>query len=98
MTDDLAILHDYIERCSNWGRWGRDDQLGTVNLITGEKIREAAALVNVGKSIALTSPTTRTARRTVTSAERIPICTNSPRGPDTSSASNTTWKPPPSPS
>ncbi len=56
MTDDLAILEDYIQRCSNWGRWGRDDQLGTVNLITPEKVREAAVLVKVGKTISLTMP------------------------------------------
>ena len=54
MTNDLVILEDYINRCSNWGRWGPDDQLGTVNLITPDKVREAAALVKVGKSISLT--------------------------------------------
>jgi kynurenine formamidase len=56
MSNDLAILDDYIQRCSNWGRWGPDDQLGTVNLITAEKVREAAALVKAGKSISLTMP------------------------------------------
>jgi len=56
MTNDLAVLEDYIQRCSNWGRWGPDDQLGTVNLITPDKIREAAALVKVGKTISLTMP------------------------------------------
>jgi len=56
MTNDLAVLENYIQRCSNWGRWGPDDQLGTVNLITAEKIREAAALVKVGKTISLTMP------------------------------------------
>ena len=30
---------------SNWGRWGKDDQIGTLNLITPAKRREAAALV-----------------------------------------------------
>ena len=53
MTNDLAVLEDYIQRCSNWGRWGPDDQLGTVNLITADKIREAATLVKVGKTISL---------------------------------------------
>jgi kynurenine formamidase len=56
MTGDLSILENYIQRCSNWGRWGRDDQLGTVNLITPEKVREAAALVKIGKTIPLTMP------------------------------------------
>ena len=30
---------------SNWGRWGKDNQLGTLNLITKEKRKRAAALV-----------------------------------------------------
>lgn len=38
---------------SNWGRWGRDDQVGAVNLITPEKRRQAAALVKEGVSISL---------------------------------------------
>ncbi|SPM42766.1 Kynurenine formamidase [Mycobacterium numidiamassiliense] len=56
MIDDLALLENYIERCSNWGRWGPDDQLGTVNLITSDTVREAAALVKVGRMISLTMP------------------------------------------
>jgi kynurenine formamidase len=56
MTNDLAILEAYIQRCSNWGRWGPDDQLGTVNLITPDKVREAAALAKAGKTISLTMP------------------------------------------
>ena len=38
---------------SNWGRWGKDDQLGALNLITPQKRREAAALVKEGTSISL---------------------------------------------
>jgi kynurenine formamidase len=38
---------------SNWGRWGKDDQLGTINLITPEKRRKAAALVTEGFSVSL---------------------------------------------
>src|SRR4051812_8467550 len=33
---------------SNWGRWGPDDELGTLNLITPEKRRQAAGLVSEG--------------------------------------------------
>ena len=29
----------------NWGRWGDDDELGTLNLITDDKVAEAASLV-----------------------------------------------------
>lgn len=37
----------------NWGRWGAEDQLGTANLITPAKRREAAKLVREGVSISL---------------------------------------------
>jgi len=38
---------------SNWGRWGKDDQIGTLNLITPDKRRQAAALVRDGVSVSL---------------------------------------------
>jgi kynurenine formamidase len=38
---------------SNWGRWGKEDQLGTLNLITAELKIQAASLVKEGKSISL---------------------------------------------
>ena len=43
---------------SNWGRWGKDDQLGTLNLITPEKRKAALALV---KASALTPARSRLA-------------------------------------
>ena len=43
----------WMTEISNWGRWGPDDQLGTLNLITDEKRREAAALVKDGVSVSL---------------------------------------------
>jgi kynurenine formamidase len=38
---------------SNWGRWGKDDQIGAANLITPAKRRQAAALVKEGFSVSL---------------------------------------------
>ena len=38
---------------SNWGRWGKDDQVGALNLITPAKRRQAAALVREGFSVSL---------------------------------------------
>ncbi len=38
---------------SNWGRWGKDDQLGAVNLITPAKRKEAAAEVKEGFAVSL---------------------------------------------
>ncbi|MDF2581878.1 MAG: putative cyclase [Mycobacterium sp.] len=37
----------------NWGRWGDDDELGTLNLITADKVAEAAATVKKGTVISL---------------------------------------------
>ena len=37
----------------NWGRWGADDQVGAVNLITPQKRVAAAALVKTGRTVPL---------------------------------------------
>jgi hypothetical protein len=58
-TQDPSVLvtretvAQWEEELSNWGRWGPDDQRGTLNLITPEKTREAAALVSEGESVTL---------------------------------------------
>jgi len=38
---------------SNWGRWGKDDQKGSINLITPAKRKAAAALVREGLAVSL---------------------------------------------
>jgi kynurenine formamidase len=40
---------------SNWGRWGKDDQLGTLNLITPAKRMAALALVKEGVPVSLST-------------------------------------------
>ena len=44
------------ERLSNWGRWGADDERGTTNLITRERVVAAARLVRTGKVFDLGIP------------------------------------------
>src|SRR2546422_825909 len=41
---------------SNWGRWGADDQRGTLNLLTTEQVTRAAGLVRRGKVYSLAVP------------------------------------------
>ena len=41
----------WFDTLSNWGRWRDDDQLGTLNLVTPEKRRRAAALVTEGTTV-----------------------------------------------
>ena len=38
---------------SNWGRWGKADEIGTLNLITPEKRKQAAGLVRDGFSVSI---------------------------------------------
>src|SRR5919106_377030 len=40
---------------SNWGRWGKDDEMGALNLITPAKRKAAAALVREGLPVSLAS-------------------------------------------
>lgn len=45
-----------IDALSNWGRWGTDDQLGTVNLVTPAKRLQAARVVSEGVSVTCARP------------------------------------------
>ncbi|MFF0015837.1 cyclase family protein [Streptomyces sp. NPDC005374] len=51
-----AAFHDIAKRVNNWGRWGADDEIGTLNLITDEVVREAAASVRTGRRVPLALP------------------------------------------
>ena len=48
-----AEYERWKKELSNWGRWGADDQIGALNLITPAKRRQAAALVRDGVSVSL---------------------------------------------
>lgn len=45
-----------FESVKNWGRWGPDDQLGTMNFITPDRVRAAAGLVRSGRRVSLQIP------------------------------------------
>jgi kynurenine formamidase len=47
------VFTELAREVNNWGRWGDDDERGTLNLITEAKVREAAALVRQGRRIPL---------------------------------------------
>src|ERR1700723_163581 len=46
-------LHDAAEKYKNWGKWGPDDEIGTLNYTQPEDIIAAAQLVKKGKVISL---------------------------------------------
>src|SRR4051794_41904098 len=52
-TDPEGAIAAAAKRCSNWGRWGTDDVLGTLNFLDDAKRREGAALIRRGASFSL---------------------------------------------
>ena len=46
----------WIRERRNWGRWGKDDQRGAMNLVTPAKRVAAARLVKSGRSVLLSRP------------------------------------------
>ena len=44
---------ELFHKISNWGRWGKDDQLGSANLVTTAKRKQAVALVKSGVTVSL---------------------------------------------
>jgi kynurenine formamidase len=50
-----------FQSVKNWGRWGEDDQLGTMNYITPQTVRAAAGLVRSGRRATMSIPMSTTA-------------------------------------
>jgi kynurenine formamidase len=50
------IVRDTGKRLRNWGKWGADDERGTLNYITPEAIVKAAALIRRGAVFSLAIP------------------------------------------
>lgn len=57
----MAEFDRIFESVKNWGKWGPDDQLGTLNYITPAKVREAAGLVKSGRQVSMEIPINKVA-------------------------------------
>jgi len=53
---DATNLPELARRVSNWGRWRTDDERGTMNFVTPDVIRRAAACVRRGTVFSLALP------------------------------------------
>jgi len=49
----IDLVHETAKRCCNWGKWGPDDEIGTLNYITPEDVTAAARLVRKGSVFSL---------------------------------------------
>jgi kynurenine formamidase len=59
---NAAEFDELFQRVSNWGRWGTDDQLGSANLVTAAKRKQAIGLAKDAVSVSLAhSPLTEQA-------------------------------------
>ena len=53
MPDEIpseAQVLEWMESLSNWGRWGEDDQLGALNLITPAKRLDAVQEIVISRN------------------------------------------------
>jgi len=55
-TVTVAAFEEIFESVKNWGRWGPDDELGTLNFVTAERVREAASRVRSGRRVSMAIP------------------------------------------
>src|SRR5262249_61872100 len=56
ITVSKAAVEEAFNALSNWGRWGKDDQIGTLNHVTPQDVVAAAKLIKRGKAFALGIP------------------------------------------
>ncbi|MWB78262.1 cyclase family protein [Pseudooceanicola sp. 216_PA32_1] len=68
-----ADLDDYARRLSNWGRWGDDDEIGTLNFVTPRMVAEAAQLVTEGARFSLGLPFEKDGPQTLSKIRTNPI-------------------------
>lgn len=59
MSSTEQTIVEAAEKYRNWGKWGAEDQLGTLNYITSAKIAEAGKLISQGKVFSLALPLDR---------------------------------------
>ena len=83
--DDDALIDGYLSRYRTWGRWGTDDQAGTLNHLGPQSVRQAQALIDDGGILGLGRPIApRSAQRygppTVHLMTELPSDSITPRG------------------
>jgi kynurenine formamidase len=55
-TFSIAEFEQLFDKLKNWGRWGDDDELGTLNFLGSAETAQAARLVRAGQSVSLGRP------------------------------------------
>lgn len=50
------VVLQVADRVRNWGRWGDDDEIGTLNFLTDDVVRAAASCIRSGRRFSLAYP------------------------------------------
>lgn len=58
---DRASFDALFESLKTWGRWGADDERGTMNYLTADKVAAAAGLVRTGRTVSMAIPINKVA-------------------------------------
>jgi kynurenine formamidase len=56
MTASIDTVRELGNRHRNWGRWGENDQRGTLNFVTAAEITRAGSLIQAGRVISMALP------------------------------------------
>src|SRR3977135_1028568 len=64
ITVGKKAIAEATENLKNWGRWGADDQIGTLNHVRPEDVVHAAGLIQRGQVFALGIPLDRSGPQT----------------------------------
>jgi kynurenine formamidase len=79
---DARTVREWGRRYSNWGRWGEQDELGTLNFVTRERVLAACALPRSGRVISCGLPFDRNGPQTGNGPRFNPIHTLTISGAD----------------
>jgi kynurenine formamidase len=62
-VDNISVdeFEQIFESVKNWGKWGPDDEIGTLNYVTPEKVSAAAGLVTSGRRVSMAIPINKVA-------------------------------------
>jgi kynurenine formamidase len=55
-TSTEKVIAKEAEACRNWNKWGPDDEVGTLNYVTPDKVVAAAGLARTGRVFSLSIP------------------------------------------
>ena len=62
-VDKLSVeeFERIFESVKNWGRWGPEDEIGTLNYVTPEAVSAAAGLIKSGRRVSMAIPLNKVA-------------------------------------